>query len=374
MRRILYCGEYTGFAGGIERYAFQTARHLRAAGWRVDWYGTRSERGEAQFRSGFDAVVSAADISAGDHDLAILHKLPDPELLTRLREKFGERLVFLAHDHDLYCPRRYYYTPFGRINCHRACAPFRCWCCSRLVSPRKWSGLRKHHAALLAELRGHHAAVLSGFMRDNLLRNNFRAEAIHLLPPIVAVPETVARTASDGPLRILYVGQLIRGKGVDLMLKALALLRIPWRAVIVGDGNDRAMLEGLAASLQIADRVRFTGWTDEPETFFADCDAAVFPSRWQEPFGLAGAEALAHGVPVAAFDVGGVREWLTDGKSGFAVPEQDIAALAEKLELFYREPELRKKMGDAGRESVRERFSPERFLAAVESLKEAVKP
>lgn len=374
MRRILYCGEYTGFAGGIERYAFQTARHLRAAGWRVDWYGTRSERGEAQFRSGFDAVVSAEAALAGDHDLAILHKLPDPELLTRLREKFGERLVFLAHDHDLYCPRRYYYTPFGRINCHRACAPFRCWCCSRLVSPRKWSGLRKHHAALLAELRGHHAAVLSGFMRDNLLRNNFRAEAIHLLPPVVAVPETVVRTASDGPLRILYVGQLIRGKGVDLMLKALALLRIPWRAVIVGDGNDRAMLEGLAADLRIADRVRFTGWTDEPETFFADCDAAVFPSRWQEPFGLSGAEALAHGVPVAAFDIGGVREWLTDGRSGFAVPEQDIPALAEKLELFYREPELRKKMGDAGRESVRERFSPERFLAAVENLTEAVKP
>ena len=374
MRRILYCGEYTGFAGGIERYAFQTARHLRAAGWRVDWYGTRSARGEAQFRSGFDAVVSAADISAGDHDLAILHKLPDLEMLTQLREKFGERLVFLAHDHDLYCPRRYYYTPFGRVNCRRACAPFRCWCCSRLVSPRKWGGLRKHHAALLAELRGHHAAVLSNFMRDNLLRNGFRAEAIHLLPPVVTVPDTVVRTASDGPLRILYVGQLIRGKGVDLMLKALAMLEIPWRATVVGDGNDRAMLEGLAASLQIADRVRFTGWTDEPETFFADCDAAVFPSRWQEPFGLSGAEALAHGIPVAAFDIGGVREWLTDGKSGFVVPEQDISALAEKLELFYREPELRKKMGDAGRESVRERFSPERFLAAVERLAEAVKP
>ena len=209
-------------------------------------------------------------------------------------------------------------------------------------------------------------------MRNNLLINGFRDESIHLLPPVVAVPDAVPRTESDGPLRILYVGQLIRGKGVDLMLEALARLTVPWRATIVGDGNDGAMLKDLAASLRIAECVRFTGWADDPETFFADCDAAVFPSRWQEPFGLSGAEAQAHGVPVAAFDVGGVREWLEDGVSGFAVPEKDLSALAEKLELFYREPELRKKMGDAGRERMRRRFSAERFLAATEALAELV--
>ena len=370
---VLYCGEYTGFAGGIERYAFQTARHLRDAGWRVDWAGNRSDRGEALFRSGFDAVFSTADLPERKraYDLVVLHKLPELELLTRLRAAFGERAVFLAHDHDLYCPRRYYYTPFGRTNCRRACAPVRCRLCSLLVSPRKWRGLRKHHAALLAELRGHHAAVLSGFMRDNLLRNGFPAGHIHLLPPVVTVPDAVSRTASD-ELRILFLGQLIRGKGADLMLRALALLAIPWRATVVGDGNDRPMLERLAADLRIADRVRFAGWADDPESCFADCDAAVFPARWQEPFGLSGAEALAHGVPVVAFDIGGVREWLADGVCGFAVPEQDLRAMADRLETLYRSPDLRRKMGEAGRERIRELFAPERFLTAVRQLAEAV--
>ena len=372
--RILYCGEDTGFSGGIERYAFQTARLLREAGWRVDWCGIRPGRDEERFRSGFDTFSDAKlpELPGEDYDLVLLHKLPELDFLSRLRARFGERAVFLAHDHDLYCPRRYYYTPFGRINCHRACSPFRCFLCSRLVSPRKWGTLKRHHGALLRELREHHAAVLSGFMKDNLLLNGFRAEKVHTLPPVIPAAENVGEENSQGALNILFLGQLIRGKGADLLFRALALLEIPWRATVVGDGNDRPMLENLAAELKIADRIRFTGWLNDPEHCFDGCDAAVFPSRWQEPFGLSGAEALAHGLPVAAFDVGGVREWLEDGVGGFAVPEKDIRALAGKLELFYRDPALRRRMGAAGRERIRERFAPERFLQAVRELTESV--
>ena len=156
------------------------------------------------------------------------------------------------------------------------------------------------------------------------------------------------------------------------MLEALRRLTIPWEAVIAGDGNDRTMLENNASAFGIADRVKFTGWLDEPESCFADCDAAVFPSRWQEPFGLSGAEASAHGLPVVAFDVGGVREWLEDSVTGFIVPEQDVGAMAAKLEQLFRDRGLAKRLGNAGRERIRERFSAERFLAAMRQLLEQV--
>ena len=369
---ILYCGEYTGFAGGIERYAHQTALRLREAGCRVDWCGCRSERGEALFRSGFDSVFSAAELRNGTtgYDLVGLHKLPSAPFLNLLRERFGKRVVFLAHDHDLYCPRRHYYTPFGRINCRRAYAPVRCGICSRITSPRNWGNAGQDRSALLKEFRSLHTAVLSHFMKENLMRNGFREERIHLLPPVIEALPSPPGNGDDGTLKLLFLGQLIRGKGADLMLEALARLEIPWRATVAGDGNDRAMLEALARRLGIADRVSFPGWTDDPESRFACSDAAVFPSRWQEPFGLSGAEALAHGLPVAAFDTGGVREWLEDGVSGFIVPERDVAALAERLERFYREPALRKRMGEAGMEKVRRCFSPERFREAIEHLLE----
>ena len=373
--RILYWGESTGFSGGIERYAAQTAEVLRRGGFRVDWCGSGAGRDEARFRAAFDAVLTPEEALArsGEYRLAALHKIPAYEMLTALRRAFGEKLVFWAHDHDLYCPRHHYYTPFGRVNCRRAYAPLRCGICCRITRPGNWSGLRRRHTAILRELSAHRAVVLSEFMKQNLLRNGFAAASVRRLPPVVegaaaAVPPSVAPAGSGVPLRILYLGQLIRGKGVDLLLEALRFLAIPWRLRIVGDGDDRAMLEAAAARCGFAERVEFTGWRSDPRRFFADCDAAVFPSRWQEPFGLSGAEAQAHGVPVVGFDVGGVREWLADGETGFAVPALDVRAMAAKLELLGRDPALARRLGAAGREQMRERFSPERFSASMELL------
>ena len=372
--RILYLGVFTGFAGGIERYAFQTAGLLRAQGWKVVWCGTRSERGEDLFRSGFDTVLSPDELlsSNQDYDLAVLHKVPALELLEKLRARFGERLVFLAHDHDLYCPRSYYYTPFGRINCHRAYSPFRCSLCARLTSPRKWKNLKRNPGRILRELAGHHAVVISAFMRDNLVRNGFSPDRVHLIPPVIAIPDAPRKSPEHTGFKIVFLGQLIRGKGADLLLDALRRMTVPWQAVIAGEGNDRPMLERLTSEYGIADKVRFTGWLDNPEECFKECDAAVFPSRWQEPFGLSGAEALAHGIPVVAFDVGGVREWLADSVSGFVVPEKDTAAMAKKLELLYHDRSLAERLGKAGRESVRSRFSPEQFTAALRKLLDSV--
>ncbi len=255
--RILFLGEYTGFAGGIERYAFQSALILRKNGIGVDWCGRFPAREEKLFRTGFDKVLSPEELlSAGtEYALAALHKLPERPFLAALRARFGEKLVFWAHDHDLYCPRRHYYTPFGRTNCHRAYSPFRCFFCSAVTSPRNWKHRRKDTSFFLRELGNHRAIVLSSFMKENLVRNGFHPSLVRRIPPVIPVPEVVSSPAEEeenGPLKILFLGQLIRGKGADLLLDALKLLSVPWHAVIAGDGPDRIMLE---------ERARKENWT-----------------------------------------------------------------------------------------------------------------
>ena len=373
---ILYIGGPTGFAGGIEQYAFQTAKFLRENGLRVDWCGFGEPHRDAQrFCSGFDRIVNVEQVLAtDDYRLVALHKVPELGLLTRLRLKFGERLVFWAHDHDLYCPRRHYYTPFGRTNCHRAYAPLRCWLCAHVTNPRHWKSLHSNHSALLRELQGHHAVVLSAFMAENLRKNGFTAEKIHLLPPAIQLFNYISNKFNSNMLNIIYLGQLIRGKGVDLLLEALGKLTLPWHARIVGDGPDRAMLENLADRLGIRDHLEFTGWLENPEAILSQSDVAVFPSRWQEPFGLSGAEAQAHGVPVVAFDVGGVREWLKDGATGYVVPPKDTTAMADRLTELFQNPALRQSLGENARRRMQERFSLEHFLFGFQQLLAEVSP
>ena len=370
--RLLFIGEETGFTGGIERYAFQTAAILRAHDFQVDWCGKHPGRNEAEFKTGFDAVLTIPEALERAYDLAILHKLPaDLPELEKWRRKFGEKLIFWAHDHDLYCPRRHYYTPFGRVNCHRPYAPWRCNLCAAMTSPRNWKYRRSDGGALLRELRRHRAVVLSNFMRQNLLGNGFSPQLVRVIPPVLELPPPPPVDAAPDmakPLNLLFLGQFIRGKGADLFLEALGHLTFPWRACLAGDGKDRDKLRRTVKARHWENLVAFPGWLADPGKAISSCDVAVFPSRWQEPFGLAGAEAAAYGKPVVAFDVGGVREWLRDGVNGFVVPERDAKALANKLDRLYREPDLRLKMGASGRTLAQERFSERQFLDRFKQL------
>ena len=208
------------------------------------------------------------------------------------------------------------------------------------------------------------AAVLSRFMRDNLLANGFAPERVTELPPPIPVPAELPERADDAPPRLLFTGQLIRGKGVDQLLRALPQLRHDFRLVIAGDGNQRPELEKLAVDLGVADKVTFTGWVAEPETLYAAADIAVLPFFWPEPFGLVGPEAGARGLPVVAFRVGGVDAWLDDGVNGLAVPPRDIAGFAAAVDRLLADRELRRRLGRRGRELVRERFSDAKFVRA----------
>src|SRR5205823_4013374 len=122
---------------------------------------------------------------------------------------------------------------------------------------------------------------------------------------------------ADGPV-IGAIGRLAPEKGYDLAIHALRDLPEA-TLVLVGDGSERERLEAIARELGVAERVQFTGWSDEPRRYLPGFDAFVLPSR-QEGFPLAVVEAMLAGLPVVAADVGSVSEAVVDEETGYLVP------------------------------------------------------
>lgn len=185
-----------------------------------------------------------------------------------------------------------------------------------------------------------------------------------------------ARRPSPGPLRILSVGRLVPGKGHAVLLYALARLRddgIHTLATIVGDGPERESLERLADDLRLD--VRFAGAVgqDELRAFYEDAQLFCLPT-FAEGLGVVLLEAMAAGLPVVSSLVMGVPEVVDDGETGLLVSPGRPDLLADALARLARAPELRSRMGLAGRRVVIEEFDVKQQAATVAVLLGAPRP
>jgi glycosyltransferase involved in cell wall biosynthesis len=143
-----------------------------------------------------------------------------------------------------------------------------------------------------------------------------------------AVPPPIAK---DG-LWIMGVGRLLRQKGFDRLMRAVAALqRDDVRLVLVGEGPDRAALQSQADELGIGDRLIMPGFVQQPMHWLGAADLFVLSSRW-EGFGHVIVEAMAAGAPVIAFDCPhGPRDIIRNGENGILVPDGDEAALTAAI-------------------------------------------
>ncbi len=371
MPRIRFVNQYAGIIGGIERYMERTALLLRRNGFTVDCCYAEKTQDSGRFLAAFDhaeTITEAIGRNGNEYDLTVLHKVRDAAAVRALRNA-GRTAVFI-HDHEYYCPRRSYYYPVTRKNCSRAYCEFLCGCCAMLRRPAPDNTFRANFggfASLWREIRACDGfIVLSGFMRDILLRQGVPPEKITLIPPAVTVPDAVSSHETDGVPHILAIGQLIRGKGVDQLLTAMHGVKTPCVLDIVGTGNDEAYLKQLAEPL--GKKVVFHGYSPTPDDAFRGVYAGVLPWRWQEPFGLVGPEALAHGVPLVGFGVGAIREYLIDGQTGILVPPGDTDALAQAIDRLLDDPEKARAMGLRGRELVSARFTDGALLRGWSEL------
>jgi glycosyltransferase involved in cell wall biosynthesis len=157
-----------------------------------------------------------------------------------------------------------------------------------------------------------------------------------------------------GEVVLLAVGAVIPRKGYDVLVAALARLEhLPWRLVIAGDRGRSPQtsrrLEADIAARGLADRIRLLGAVspDELASLYASCDLFVLPSRF-EGYGMAFAEALAHGVPVVGTTAGAIPETVPDA-AGVLVPPDDPEALATALRRLIENPSERERLAAAAR-------------------------
>jgi glycosyltransferase involved in cell wall biosynthesis len=122
-----------------------------------------------------------------------------------------------------------------------------------------------------------------------------------------------------------------------------------------------------AAAMGIEDRITWTGMVEDPfgEGVFAAADVVCQFSRWEEVFGWMIAEAMAHGKPVVATRVGGIPELITNGESGFLVERGDTSEMSKHILTLLADPELRVRMGQAGLETVSEKFDLRKNVAQL---------
>ena len=315
--KVLVYLEKAEARGGIEVFAERHVAQLRAAGHEVEVVGDLSDV-ECRM-SLFDGIV--------------VHKCSDVATL----EKFPpEKTTYYVHDHEPICPRTYAYTPFRR-NCVCSSGLWPCLFCAPLC--RSWKaalsrvfaqGRRKRAMARFKRI-----VVISEFMKGRLVANGLPPERIvveppHIIPPPPPPTFHLSPFTFHLPVDLLFVGQLIRGKGVQLLLDAMAMMRSPRTLDVVGTGNMEAKLKAQAARLGLTERVRWHGFQPNPFDWMRAAKCVVVPSFWQEPYGLVAAEAAALGKRVVAFAVGGLPE-ACHGKATL-VPPGDVDALARALD------------------------------------------
>jgi glycosyltransferase involved in cell wall biosynthesis len=202
-------------------------------------------------------------------------------------------------------------------------------------------------------------------------------EKLHIVR--CGVDTAIPQTPPGSGHRLVYVGRLVRAKGLSVLLESLGELRRQCpevRLTLVGEGADRAALEAQTARLGLGDAVRFVGALDYSAVreVLSDSDILVLPS-FAEGISVSVMEAMARGLTVIATPVGGMAELVEHGVNGWMVPPGDAQALTRALSTLVADRELRARLGAGARARVRADFDQnssarrlcELFLSAAAS-------
>jgi glycosyltransferase involved in cell wall biosynthesis len=222
-------------------------------------------------------------------------------------------------------------------------------------------------------LRNFTAVVaVSDEVKQRLLKAGVREDKIHLVrngidlrPFDNAFPSLRNGSTADHPLIVGLVGRLSIEKGVDIFLRAaaLVLLELPsTKFVVVGEGQDRHKLELLVDELKIRESVSMLGQRDDMPSVYASLDIMVSASR-QEGLPMAVLEGMGSALPIVATPVGAVPTVIFDDRTGVMVPPENAPLLASTILALLRDPARRERLGAAARKLIEDEFSASRMTA-----------
>jgi glycosyltransferase involved in cell wall biosynthesis len=195
------------------------------------------------------------------------------------------------------------------------------------------------------------------------------AARLDILPNAVAAPLGLAARPAGATVHILFLGRIGPRKGVDELLRALAMLPPGvWRATLAGDG-DVSGARNLVARLGLEGRATIPGWVDPDgiSALLADCDIVALPSH-QENLPLSLIEGMAYGRAVIGTPVGAVADIVRPGETGLLVPPGDAAVLAAALKALIEDADLRARLGEGAMRLHRERFDLDGYVGRLAAI------
>lgn len=239
---------------------------------------------------------------------------------------------------------------------------------------------RWYRWSLLRALEHFSAIVVVGKHQEKwMIEHGARGERVHLIPCGVPTQDFKhkARQPSKG-IQFICVCRLVEGKGVEYCIRAFAQVVkeiTDGNLLIVGDGPLRSDLEALRHELGLGQCVTFAGsvFPDRVKDLLSESDvfiqhSLISSTGWVEGFGVSIAEAAATGLPIVATRCGGIVDQVMDGKTGFLVEQRDVDSMAKHMVKLGLDPDLRRKMGQSGRERMVAEFDIQKQIAKLESV------
>ena len=386
--RLLYVHERFGSLAGAEANAFITATELGRRGHSVGiLHGPGTGKNEQGWNNTFSFRAPIAPNGDTAHtvrkaledfkpDAVYVHKMSDLSVIENLVSS-GTPLLRMVHDHDIYCMRSYKYNYFTRRICTRAASPYCVFpCLASFVKnsdggfPLKWVSYGEKRREIELNKKFDRMVVVTNYMRDELLRNGFDQDRIEIHAPVPRAGDPDLRSSFGERNLIVYAGQIIRGKGVDVLIEALGRVKSDFECIILGDGNHKRHCEELSRDLGLGDKVTFKGFVPQEELkdYYRECTVVALSSLWPEPIATIGLEVMRYGLPVVAFDAGGIKDWLTDGENGFLVPWMDRDAFADRIDQLLQDKRLAREMGQRGLEFVSKQYDFEEYIGDLELM------
>ena len=327
---------------------------------------------------------AAAALLAWAPDVVHVHLCSSVALIDRLLHS-GVPLVRSFHDLTSLCLRR------GRRRwpgdrCQRPlewnCAAWGC-----MISPPRNGGRLPHIANLGAKLseldryRAFGASIAcSNFMARTLRLNGFNDSRIHIVPNFSRFDsDAVAGRPSwkrpgipgrDRPLELLFAGQAVTGKGLEVLIAALARLQGNWRLTVLAEGPRLAASRKMTQRAGLSERIQFLGWVPQTRTqdYYKRSDLLVMPSIIDEALPLVGIEAMSFGTPLIGFAVGGIPDYLLDDETGVLVRTTTADGLRAGLLSVLSDPNRLPVWGRSARSLVARAHTKAVHLAALQNV------
>ncbi len=360
--RIVVAQDAIETEGGVETYLLAVMQALRSRGHQIALlYHRRSAAPGALLASAHEAVcveergLDAAlnDLREFRPDVVFSHNMSDLEVERRLIVHWP--VVKMLHGYFGTCVSGLKMHAFPSAQaCGRTFGP----ACLALYVPRRCGQLAagammrgyrwaSQQRALFSRYRA--VVVASQHMGDEMARHGVPHDRLHVLS-LFSTVKSDGIAAGAEPDTVLFAGRMTALKGGDVLIRAAArasrLLGRPVRLLMAGDGPQRGAWRSLASSLRV--ELEMNGWIahEDRARVYSRAVLVAVPSLWPEPFGLVGLDAAALGRPAIAFDVGGIRDWLTDGVNGTLVePGAGEKGLASALASLLGNAGARERMG-----------------------------